>query len=190
MIKRSLFAVFVILFFGTPTLKSQTGSSSTIDVILSGYSAKMFTAIPVSDSQIDQVIKCGMKAPSGRNMQPWKFTVVKDDALVKEIIPTVTAGNILIVISGLEAKQPGMSSDFDCALATENMYVAAQSLGLGAHIYMGPVGNVNSKLKQILGIPDGYNAVALLRIGNIDKNVDATSSASTRKKPEEVITFK
>lgn len=190
MVKRLLVAVFLILFFCTATLKSQTGNSNTIDVILSGYSAKMFTTIPVSDGQIDQVIKCGMKAPSGRNMQPWKFTVVKDNAMVKEVIPTITSGNILIIVSGVEAKQPGMSSDFDCALATENMYVAAQSLGLGAHIYMSPVANINTKLKPVLGIPDGYNAVAILRIGNIDKNVDATSSASTRKKLEEVVTYK
>jgi nitroreductase len=190
MVRRSLVAVFLILIFGTATLKSQTVGSNTIDVILAGYSAKIFTTLPVSDSQIDQVIKCGMKAPSARNVQPWKFTVVKDNALVKEIIPTITSGNILIVVSGVEAKQPGMNSDFDCALATENMYVAAQSLGLGAHIYMSPVANINTKMKDVLGITEGYRVVAVLRIGNIDKNVDATSSASTRKNAEEIVTYK
>jgi nitroreductase len=190
MVKRSLVAAFLILVSGTATLKSQTVGSNTIDVILAGYSAKIFTTIPVSDSQIDQVVKCGMKAPSARNMQPWKFTVIKDNNIVKEIIPTITSGNILIVVSGLEAKQPGMSSDFDCALATENMYVAAQSLGLGAHIYMSPVANINTKMKDVLGIPEGFRVVAVLRIGNIDKNIDATSSASTRKNPAEAVIYK
>jgi hypothetical protein len=43
------------------------------------------------------------------------------------------------------------------------MYIAAQALGL---------------------------AVTVLRIGNIDKNVDAVSAASARKKPEEVVNYK
>lgn len=70
------------------------------------------------------------------------------------------------------------------------MYVAAQSLGLGAHIYARPVGNINTTLKQKLGIPDDYQAVTVLRIGSIDKSVDAVSAASTRKKPEEVVNYK
>jgi nitroreductase len=70
------------------------------------------------------------------------------------------------------------------------MYVAAQGLGLGVHIYAGPVANINTNLKQKLGIPDDYEAVTVLRVGSIDKSVDAVSSASTRKKPEEVVNYK
>ena len=101
----------------------------------------MFTTNPVSDNDIDLIVKCGMKAPSGMNRQPWRF---------------------------------------------KNMYVAAQGLGLGAHIYARPVGNINTKL----GIPDDYQAVTVLRVGSIDKSVDAVSAASTRKKPEEVVNYK
>ena len=189
MVKKSLMAAFLILVSGTAILNSQTNNAGVIDVIMSGYSAKMFTTKPVSDSEIDQIVKCGMKAPSGRNMQPWKFTVVKDQTMTKEILQDITAGNILIIISGQE-KQDGTVNVFDCALATENMYVAAQALGLGAHIYAGPVANINTTWKQKLEIPADYKAVTVLRVGSIDKSVDAVSSASTRKKPEEVVNYK
>ena len=189
MLKKSFIAVFLMLVSGTATLKSQTNNVGVIDVIMSGYSAKMFTTKPVSDSEIDQIVKCGMKAPSGRNMQPWKFTVVKDQTMTKEILQDITAGNILIIISGQE-KQDGTVNVFDCALATENMYIAAQALGLGAHIYAGPVANINTTWKQKLEIPADYKAVTVLRVGSIDKSVDAVSSASTRKKPEEVVNYK
>ena len=43
MVRRSLVAVFLILISATATLKSQTVGSNTIDVILAGYSAKIFT---------------------------------------------------------------------------------------------------------------------------------------------------
>ena len=102
MLKKSFIAVFLMLVSGTATLKSQTNNVGVIDVIMSGYSAKMFTTKPVSDSEIDQIVKCGMKAPSGRNMQPWKFTVVKDQTMTGEILKDITAGNILIIISGQE----------------------------------------------------------------------------------------
>jgi len=187
---KTVMSVFLVLFLGTAISKGQTTGNSVIDAIMSSYSARMFTSEPVSDSEIDLILKCGIKAPSARNSQLWKFTVVKDNTIIGDIVRNTTPGNVLIIISGQESGQTGINIDFDCALATENMYVAAQSLGLGAHIYAGPVDNINSTMKEILEIPEGYRAVSILRIGNIDKNVDATSSASTRKKLEEVVNFK
>ena len=140
---KAFISVFLVLSLATGMISGQTTGNSVIDVILSGYTARKFTSEPVSDSNIDLILKCGLKAPSARNSQLWKFTVVKDSALIGEIIPNSTAGNILIVVSGQEPVQQGMNVDFDCALATENMFVAAQSLGLGAHIYTGPVNNIN-----------------------------------------------
>ena len=188
--RKTFISVFLVLSLATGMLSGQTTGNSVIDVILSGYTARKFTTEPVSDSNIELILKCGLKAPSARNSQLWKFTVVKDNTLIGEIIPNTTAGNILIIVSGQEPVQQGMNVDFDCALATENMFVAAQSLGLGAHIYGGPVNNINLTKKQALGIPDGYKAITVLRIGNIDKNIDAVSSASTRKKIEEVVNYK
>jgi nitroreductase len=120
----------------------------------------------------------------------WKFTVVKDKALIEDFIPDFTPGNVLIIISGQENPPAGTNVDIDCALATENMLIAAQGLGLGGHIYGGPVANVNLTKKEILQIPEGYNAILLLRIGNFNNNVDAVSSASTRKTMEEVVNYR
>jgi nitroreductase len=170
-------------------LNAQTGNNNVTDLILKTYSSKMFTTVPVTDSETDIIIRCGMKAPSGRNFQPWKFTVIKDQAITGEILQNITAGNILIVVSG-QVKSDGTVDPFDCALATENMYIAAQALGLGAHIYAGPVANINSGWKERLGIAADYKAITVLRIGNIDKSVDAVSAASARKKPEEVVNYK
>ncbi len=187
--RKSLLFVIVVLLSGTTLLRSQTMVNSTIDVIMSGYSAKMFSQEPVSGKDLDLILKCGMKAPSARNIQPWRFTVLKDNALTSQIISDITPGNVLVIISGLDSGQQGGSVDFDCGLATENMYIAAQSLGLGAHIYWSPLANINSK-KEAFGIPEGFRAVTVLRIGNIDKSVDAVSAASARKKFEEVVNYK
>jgi nitroreductase len=181
-------SLLVIVFFTVSKLFGQATDNCVTSVILSGYSEKAFTTEPVTDQQLDLILKCGIKAPSGRNIQPWKFTVIKDDASMKEIISDVVPGNVLIIVSGIESEN-GATPDFDCALATESMFLAAHGVGLGARIYEGPTGNINSKKEQFQ-IPSGYKVVMVLRIGNIDKSVDAVSAASSRKKFEEVVNFK
>jgi nitroreductase len=189
---KKLIIVSAILVYclSTGIINGQNTGNSTIDVILTGYTARKMTTEPVTDSQIDLILKCGMKAPSARNTQLWKFTVVKEKTLMGKIISDILPGNILIVISGQEPNHAGINVGFDCALATENMFIAAQALGLGGHIYGGPVNNVNSTLKPELGIPEDYSVVTILRIGNIDKTVDAVSSASTRKPIGDIVNYK
>jgi nitroreductase len=185
--KQAVVTVFFCIFF-LSVAYAQTNGNRVIDVILSSYSQRTYTTQQVMDGDIDKIIKCGIKAPSARNGQPWHFTIVKDAALCKKAISNITDGNVVIVISGSETG--GASIDFDCALATENMFIAAQALGLGARIYTGPVNNVNATLKESLGIPAGYRVIALLRIGNIDKTVDAVSAASKRKDAKEIVNTK
>jgi nitroreductase len=185
--KKAILTAFLMIFF-LSIAYSQTNGNKVIDVILSSYSQRTFTTQQITDGEIDQIIQCGIKAPSARNKQPWHFTIVKDSTLYKKVIPNITDGNIVVVISGLDTG--GTTVDFDCALATENMFMAAQALGLGARIYTGPVNNVNAVLKESLGIPTEYRVIALLRIGNIDKTVDAVSAASKRKDVKEIVNTK
>jgi nitroreductase len=174
----------------TSIIKAQNSGNSVTDAILSAYSARMFVEEPVKDSDLELILECGIRAPSARNSQAWKFNVIRDASMVGDIMRNMTPGNVIIIVSGLDQEQQGINVDFDCALAIENMYIAAQGLGLGAHIYMSPVNTINTQMKEHLGIPDGYRAIAVLRIGNVDRSVDALSSASTRKPFEEIVIYK
>jgi nitroreductase len=184
-IKLSLLA---IILFAASAINGQNADNCVTQVILTSYSEKAYSSEPITDQQLDLILKCGIKAPSSRNKQPWKFTVIKDDATMKEAISNVVPGNVLIIVSGIES-QEGSTPDFDCGLATESMFIAAHGLGLGARIYGSPVGNINSK-KEFFQIPSGYKAVIVLRIGNVDKSVDAVSGATPRNNPEETINYK
>jgi nitroreductase len=181
-------ALLITAFFAVSTLYGQIPDNCVTSAMLSSYSEKTYTTEPVTGQQLDLILKCGIKSPSARNNQPWKFTVISDEVNMKEIIEDVIPGNVLIIVSGIES-ETGTTPDFDCGLATENMFIAAHGLGLGARIYGSPTGNINSK-KETFQIPSGYKAVIVLRIGNIEKNVDAVSAATTRKKPDEVINYK
>jgi nitroreductase len=100
--KKTVMSVLIVLFSGFVILSAQNSGNNVIDLILKSYSAKTFTTIPVSDNEMDLIVKCGIKAPSGMNRQPWKFIVVKDQAITGELLKNITAGNILIIISGQE----------------------------------------------------------------------------------------
>ncbi len=179
--------LLAMVVFRVSTLNGQVPDNCVTQVMLKAYSEKSYSTTPVTDQQLDVILKCGVKAPSARNKQPWRFTVIKDEATMKEAISNVVPGNVLIIVSGLE--QGGDTPDFDCGLATESMFIAAHGLGLGARIYGSPTGNINSK-KELFQIPAGYKAVVVLRIGNIDESADAVSGATSRNKPEEIINYK
>jgi len=185
--KKQIIVVLSLVFAFALLVAGQTNNNQTIDAILSSYSPRTFTTDPVSDNDIRQIIQCGIKAPSARNSQPWKFTIVKNPVLCNNVISNITPGNIIIVISGPEAEQQALSVNYDCALATQNMFLAAHALGLGARIYTGPISNVNNTLRKSLGITEGYRAVAVLRVGHIDPNVDAKTAASPRRDASETV---
>ena len=100
-IKISLLAVAL---FAISNLYGQIPDNCVTNAILSGYSERKYTSEPVTDQQLDLILKCGIKAPSARNIQPWKFTVIKDEATVKEIINDAVPGNVLVVVSGIISK--------------------------------------------------------------------------------------
>jgi nitroreductase len=178
----------LMLFFSVSVIFAQTADNDLPRLILSGYSERSYTSEPVSDLQLDLILKCGIKAPSARNLQPWKFTVIKDEPAMKELISNIVPGNVLVVVSGV-VSETGTTPDFDCGLAAESMFIAAHSLGLGARIYGSPAGKVNAA-PETFQIPAGYKAVVILRIGNVDKSVDAVTAASPRKSTEEIVNFK
>jgi len=184
--KVKLSLLLIALLIGAKMYSQST--SSVTDAISSSISERKYTNVPVTDQQLDVILKCGMKAPSAMNAQPWKFTVIRDDAAMKEIISDITPGNLIIIVSGV-VSQTGTTNDFDCGLAAENIFLAAHGLGLGARIYGSPARNINLK-KEAYQIPEGSKAVVAIRIGNVEKGVDATSGASPRKKVEEVVNYK
>ena len=183
--KKQLFAfIFVFSLVAVTTYGQQSGSFS--DLILNSYSARTFTSEPVSAGDIEVILKCGIKAPSAANLRPWKFTVVSDASVMRRMVGNVNDGNVLILVCGPEE---GATVDYDCGLATGNMTLAAQGLGLGARIYFSSLATINSTMRETLQIPDKWRAVAVLRVGHIEKNVDAVSAASPRNSYEEVVTF-
>lgn len=52
---------------------------NTLEVIRERRSIRKFTSTPITDDQIRTILEAATQAPSGKNRQPWRFIVVKED---------------------------------------------------------------------------------------------------------------
>ena len=185
--KKLLIIIFLIISL---RLFSDTGKKHDFfNFITSVYSTRDFSNQEMSDELINKILQAGNKAPSARNSQTWHFTVVTNQKLINEIMDNVTTNNVLIIVSGLKEAPRGINTDFDSALATQNMFLTAQALGLGSRIYTRPVYKINNDFTKKLSIPDEYRAISVLRIGYESDSIDATTSASPRNQLESKVNY-
>ena len=154
-------------------------ANSTIENILSRKSVRSYTEQKLSDSQIETLLRAAMAAPSGKNLQPWRFVVVTDqelkDALQGDsrVQGMYSSAAALFVICG-ETEQTGREGvrvpnpnwTADCAAATENLLIAAESLGLGA-VWTAcyPYEERMSRAISVLGIPEGVAPYSVVPVG-------------------------
>ena len=52
---------------------------NTLDVIAARRSIRKFKDAPIPDALLETILCAGIQAPSGKNRQPWRFIVVKQD---------------------------------------------------------------------------------------------------------------
>jgi hypothetical protein len=188
--KQVLFIMAAMAVFCACSVAAQQNANPT-GVITNHYAAPAngFIAGAIPKADLDQIIRAGVHAPSARNGQPWRFTVVQNLTLAKKMVAQAVDGNVIIVVSAKGDGKTNGPEILDCALAVQSIYLAAQALGYGSRIYTGPMNDINRSLKGELGLPGDHNAVALVRIGKVEK-LDAVSGASSRKSVDSVVTYK
>jgi len=144
-----------------------------IDVILSRRSIRKFTRDPVTDQQIETLLRCGFAAPSAGNTQPWQFIVIRDREIL-DSIPTVhehadmvkhAPAAILVCAEPTVAMADGYWQQ-DFAAAAENILLAAHAMGLGA-VWLGvyPRENRMAGLRTLTKLPERIIPGALIAIG-------------------------
>jgi nitroreductase len=191
--KRTLLTLALIsaaLLLPRSGLNAADVDTQAIGVITGHYAPRTFAAGAISGADLDKILAAAVRAPSAANRQNWHFTVVRNQDLAKRIVSNITDGNILIVISAPGDSKTNGAVMLDCGLATQSIYLAAQALGLGSRIYTGPMDTLNAGLKGELGLPSGYSAAALVRIGRLPAGADAVSGASSRKALDSVVNYK
>ena len=107
---KSILTMIVVLLT-VQLLRGQSTGNPVTDLLLSAYSERNYTTQLVTDQQLDIILNCGIKAPSARNQQPWRFTVIKDEAAIKEIISDAVAGDVEKPVDAVSSATPRKAFD-------------------------------------------------------------------------------
>jgi len=145
-----------------------------LELLMTRRSIRKYTGEPVSDADVENILRAAMAAPSAGNEQPWQFVVVRNRETMDRIMEVHPYAAMLeqapvcvAVLAELSAeKYKGMWVQ-DTSAATLNMLLAAHALGLGA-VWLGvhPVEAREEGVKRILALPEGVECLALVAIGH------------------------
>ena len=177
------------------------------EAIYTRRSVRNFTANPVDENTLAELIRAAIQAPSAVNQQPYSFCVVRDKAVLstisreskKHMLKSSPVGlmshhfqevlddprfdifygaPVLIVICTTTNIPWAVE---DCALAAENLMLAARGMGLGTcWIGFAQAWLGTPEGKAALKLPTGYKPVAPIIVGH----PKSTASAVPRKEPE------
>jgi nitroreductase len=145
-----------------------------MNALLARRSIRKYTDNPVSDGDIQEVIKAAMEAPSAGNEQPWHF-VIMDDRKILDQIPSfhphsqmVKSAPVAILVCGdLDKEKHKGYWTQDCSAATQNLLLAVHAKGLGA-VWVGvyPRDERVEGFRNLLNIPENVVPFSLVPIGH------------------------
>lgn len=145
----------------------------------------------IAKSDMEDLLKIAMYAPSGYNKQPWEFVVVEDDDTKNKIMQIHSHAAFLkdasaaIIVCGDEKQQ--LDDNFwvvDTSAAVENLLLAIHGKGLGGcwcAIY--PYEDRMKDFQKLLGLPEHVKPNALVVVGYPTK---FPSQPKDRFKPEKI----
>lgn len=135
----------------------------TLEAINTRASLKThFSSREIEQEKISKILDAARVAPSARNMQPWRFILVKDRKVIENLVSrafgetNLMAREAPVIIIACANPSDDIIRDgkeyylFDVALAVENMLLAATDLGLVTHLMAGVD---EDEIKRLLGIP-------------------------------------
>jgi len=173
--------------------------NETLKNIRNRRSTRAFLPEQVNGAHLTEIIDAGLYAPSANNKQPWHFTVIQRKDIIdrlsdafKEIArksdneyirrfsdnekfhvfynaPTV------VLVSGDENND---NASVDCAIAVENMLIAAESLEIGC-CWVGLISYLlnseeGKELVKELEIPEGFKQIHSFCLGY--KKIEITNA--------------
>lgn len=171
--KKRLILVALIALICMPGL-AQDNSKAVLDNIASRKSVRSYTDQDVTPEQVETILKAAMAAPTGMNVQPWRFVVVREQAVKDKLAggfnKMIAKAPVVIVVCGqtvLKNGRPNNNWTADCAAATENMLLAVEAIGLGA-VWTAcyPYEDRMNPAIEALGLPDDVKPYCIVPVGH------------------------
>ncbi len=137
-------------------------------------SVRQYSSDKVEGDKLERVLNAGRLAPSGKNIQAWKFIVTRDSDLKERLVEACKGQKhvgqadcvITVCVDETEVYQGHgnymTSFAVDGAVAMEHMMLAATEEGLGT-CWIGAF--YEDKVREVLEVPEPYRIVGLTPLG-------------------------
>lgn len=162
--------------------------NAVLDVIRSRRSVRRYRSDPVPPDALEAVLNAALWAPSACNGQPWHFTALVSPGRIAALDQASRSAMVaapldwaaamaknpefrmfygapaVVVVSG--RKDESFPAVVDCSIATQNLVLAAESLGLSscwiglAYWYF-----QTEEARRELEIPEGYEPLFAVTLG-------------------------
>ena len=154
-------------------------------------SIRKYSDKPVKEEKLQKVLEAARLSPSAKNLQEWKFIVVKEDKTRKELTEAigqdfVGEAPIILVCCGTEPSgimrggQPRYT--IDLSIATAYMMLVAYEEGLGT-CWLGSYDE--AAVKKVLDIPEEVRVVSITPLGYPDE----FPAPRPRKSIDEIVSY-
>jgi nitroreductase len=156
--------------------KTAETSAPILSEIAERWSPRAFdSTYDLTRQELLSILEAGRWAPSASNKQPWRFSVVtRGEEIHKRISAEALGGfngawapnaSAIIVISVPTKTENGDNypiAYYDAGLASQNMMIQIQALGLAGH----PISGYNHELvAEILELEEGRISIAAIVVG-------------------------
>jgi nitroreductase len=133
-------------------------------------SIRQFTDQPIEKDKLDKLLEAARWAPSGGNLQKWRFVVVTSSSqreLVKKFAPGIFAmpAAFIVVCAEVEAGANEWKKRLylaDCAIASQNIMLAAFEMGIGTCVALS---YDKSAIGEILELPENIEPMLVVTLG-------------------------
>jgi nitroreductase len=141
------------------------------EIIRTRRSTRKFTEKPVPDEVIEKIIEAGTWAPSGLNNQPWRFAVIKESELKREISTLTHYSKVVLSANALIAVFLDNASSYDrtkdvqaIGACIQNMLLFIHSEGLGA-VWLGEILKSRERVLSIVNGSEDLELMAVIALG-------------------------
>jgi nitroreductase len=147
---------------------------SVLEVIRERRSVRRYNGDPVPEEALARVLEAARMAPSAKNIQPWKFVVVRDRAIKIGLAKAafdqtfISEAAIVVAACGFPDKAYKRQGRFmnswpiDLAIAFEHLILQATEEGLGT-CWIGAFDE--TAVKAVLGVPENVRVMAMTPLG-------------------------
>jgi len=159
------------------------------EAIKNRYSCRSYAQKPVEKEKLNRIVEAARLAPSAKNLQDWRFIIVTDEKIRKEVAMAANEQMFIasapVIIIGCSNSDYTMRcglriSSIDVAIAMEHIALAATAEGL-ATCWIGSF--YPEKLRKVLGIPERVEIIEIMPMGYPAEN----GSQGPREKTEKIV---